>query len=385
MKKRKILFFFLILITVYLVWLAFQLITFKSYTTVPQKDSFFEVSGVFHIHSTFSDGKRSVDQIARCASEESLNFIVITDHGRPNFESLRSEGWKDEVLVLCGSELSENRGHLVAVGFDTPSSQFSSTAEEAVYQVAGLGGFTVIAHPYSKVQWSWGPRVDYSGLEIISADSMLRKSLPLSLFYLPALLINPKFAFLKVLSRPEKNLLKWDSLNEKSSIFGYYSTDAHLLYSTLFSSLHLHIPLARPLSKKFKTAKRQVLNALRRGNFYSAVEAAAQAKGFRFWAKQGDKVFSMGSAIKIEPQTTLHAAMPIGVELEARLLVNGTPVFRSSEETWSYPATNGPGVYRLEVYLKEKTPMAEDFPWILSNPIFLKEKINDYWGHKKKD
>jgi hypothetical protein len=377
MRKRKVLSFLLILVTVYLVWLAFHLVTFESYTTVPQKDSFFEVAGVFHIHSTFSDGKRSVEQIARCASEKSLNFIVITDHGSPNFESLRSEGWKEGVLVLCGSELSENRGHLVAVGFDTPSSLFSSTAEEAVHQVHGLGGFTVIAHPYSKVQWSWGPRVDYGGLEIISADSMFRQSLPLSLLYFPAFLINPKFAFLKVLSRPEKNLLKWDSLNETPPIFGYYSADAHLFYSALFSSLHVHIPLSRPLSKEFELAKRQVFNSLHTGNFYNAVEAAAQAKGFRFWAEQREKIFPMGSEIEIQPQTTLHAAMPTGVELEARLLFNGTPVFRSFEGTWAYPVTNGPGVYRVEVYLKERTPMTKDFPWILSNPLFLKEKIND--------
>jgi hypothetical protein len=377
MRKRRILSVFLFLVSVYLLWLAFHLITFKSYTTVPLKNSSFEVAGAFHIHSTYSDGKKSVEQIARCASDNSLDFIVITDHGSPNYESLASEGWKEGVLVLAGSELSENRGHLVALGFETPSSPFSSTAEEAVYQVRVLGGFTIIAHPYSKVQWSWGPKADYGGVEIISADSMLRQSLPLSLLYLPALLVNPKFVFLKVLTRPERNLLKWDSLNESQPIFGYYSVDAHLLYSALFSSLHLHIPLSKPLSKEFDMAKRQVFNALHRGNFYNAVEAAAQAKGFRFWAEQGGKIFPMGSNVFIGPQTALHAAMPIGVELEARLLRNGTPVFRSREGTWSYPVTNRPGIYRVEVYLKERTPMKNNFPWILSNPIFLKEKTND--------
>jgi len=377
MKKRKVLSVLLILITVYLVWLAFHLISFKSYTTIPPEDSSFEVAGVFHIHSTHSDGKSSVEQIARCAADKSLDFMVVTDHGSPNYESLASEGWREGVLVLCGSELSENRGHLVAVGFKTPSSLFSSTAEEAVHQVRVLGGFTVIAHPYSKTQWSWGPAVDYGGVEILSADSMLRQSLPLSLIYLPALLINPKFVFLKMLARPEKNLLKWDSLNERQPIYGYYSVDAHLLYNALFSSFHLHIPLSKPLSKEFETAKRQVLTSLHRGNFYNAVEAAAQAKGFRFWAKQRGKTFPIGSVISIEPQTTLHAVMPIGVELEAQLFRNGTPVFRSHEGTWSYPLTNRPGTYRVEVYLKERTPMTNDFPWILSNPIFLKEKTND--------
>jgi hypothetical protein len=376
MRKRKIFSVFLFLIVIYLVWLAFQLFTFESYTTVPLYDSTFEVTGAFHIHSTHSDGKKSVNQIAKCASDKSLDFIVITDHGNPNYESLASEGWKEGVLVLSGSELSENRGHLVAVGFETPPMQFSSNAEEAVHQVRVLGGFTVIAHPYSKAQWSWGPAADYGGIEIISADSMLKQSLPASLLYLPALLFYPKFAFLKVLVRPEKNLLKWDSLNESHSIFGYYSVDAHLLYSTLFSSLHLHIPLPKPLPKEFDTAKRKVLAALYRGNFYNAVEAAAQAKGFRFWAEQEEKIIPMGSNATIEPQTTLHAAMPIGVKHEAQLLHNGVPMFHSSEMTFSYTMTQ-PGTYRVEVYLKERTPMKKDFPWILSNPIFFKENTND--------
>lgn len=377
MNLRKILKIFLVLIGIYLAWLGFQLAMFKSYTTVPIKSSSLEAVGVFHIHSTFSDGKSSVAQIAGYASEKSLDFVVIADHGNPNYESLQSEGWREGVCVLCGSELSENRGHLVAVGFTPPSSPFSHTAEEAVHQVRTLGGFTVIAHPYSKVQWSWGPEADYGGIEIISADSMLRQSLPLSLLYIPALLINPKLVFLKVLERPEKNLSKWDSLNANQRIFGYYSTDAHLLYRVLFASLHLHIPLSKPLSKEFERAKQQVLQSLRQGNFYNAVDAAAAAKGFRFWAEQGDKVFPMGSVIPLEPKTTFYATFPIGVEFEARLLRDGAPVFQSDDQTWSYPVASKAGVYRMEVYLKERTPIRKDIPWILSNPIFLKENTND--------
>jgi hypothetical protein len=107
------------------------------------------------------------------------------------------------------------------------------------------------------------------------------------------------------------------------------------------------------------------------------VDAAAEAKGFRFWAEQGDRIFTMGSDIPIESKTFFYATMPIGVKLETRLLCNGAPVFQSSDRTWSYPVTKKEGTYRVEVYLKERTPIKKDIPWILSNPIFLKEKIND--------
>jgi hypothetical protein len=32
---------------------------------------------------------------------------------------------------------------------------------------------------------------------------------------------------------------------------------------------------------------------------------------------------------------------------------------------------SGPGVYRAEVYLRERTPLAPGVPWILSNPIYF--------------
>jgi hypothetical protein len=32
-----------------------------------------------------------------------------------------------------------------------------------------------------------------------------------------------------------------------------------------------------------------------------------------------------------------------------------------------------PGVYRVEVYLKGWSPLARDIPWVISNPVFLKE------------
>ncbi len=381
MRKKKILTVILVLVLAYSAWLGFQLLRFESYTTLPATDSSPEVVGAYHIHSTYSDGKKTVEQIAACAARIPLNFIILTDHGNPNYEALACEGWKDGVLVLSGSELSENRGHLVAMSFERPPSRLSSTAEEAVHQVRLLGGFTIIAHPYSKVQWSWGPAENYSGIEIINADSMLRKSLPSSLPFIPALLWNPRFVFLKVLVRPEKNLLKWDSLNKAQPIFGYYSVDAHLFYRALFSSIQLHIPLSEPLSKNFHKAKRQVLDSLRHGNFYNAVEAAAQAKGFRFWAEQGKNIIPMGDNAIITPQTTIHVEVPAGVHYEVHLLLNGTSVSQSSEETFSFTVTR-PGVYRVEVYLKERTPMKKDIPWILSNPLFIKEKTDDSYRAK---
>ena len=163
------------LFILYSSWLSFHLLSFKTYKSHSPELSLQEIEGAYHIHTTFSDGRKSIDKIAKLAAQSGLDFIILTDHGNPNYESLRSQGWKEGVLVLAGSELSVSRGHLVGLNFNPPARPFSQNAEEAVYEIQSSGGFSIIAHPYSKVNWSWGEFIDYSGMEIMNADSMLKK------------------------------------------------------------------------------------------------------------------------------------------------------------------------------------------------------------------
>jgi len=45
----------------------------------------------------------------------------------------------------------------------------------------------------------------------------------------------------------------------------------------------------------------------------------------------------------------------------------------SSEEKEVSLIAQEPGTYRIEMYLRGWSPLARDVPWIISNPIFLKE------------
>ena len=40
--------------------------------------------GVDHVHSTFSDGKGDLTEIASEAAAAGLDFVLLTDHGTPN-------------------------------------------------------------------------------------------------------------------------------------------------------------------------------------------------------------------------------------------------------------------------------------------------------------
>lgn len=372
MKKKKILLVIIIPIFIYLLWLSYLLLSFKTYRT-PSTISSLEIEGVYHIHSDCSDGKKNPDAIAKIAALSSLDFIILTDHGNPNYKCLESEGWKEGILVLAGSELQVERGHLVALAFSHTSSPFSWDAEKAAQQIADLGGFSVIAHPYSlKVPWSWGESSKYQGIEIMNSDSLIRKDFLSSLPYFPALLFKPELALLKMIDYPHQNLKKWDELNNNYTVYGYFGSEAHFLYRPTFSLLRLHLLLKKPLSSDFQKAKHQIYDTLRCGKFYNAIDAAAAARGFKFLAQKGEKTYLMGKTLFLDAPITLRSNAPFSFASEMLLIHNGRTIIRSQKKRITFKAAN-PGTYRVEVYLREKTPLRKNIPWIISNPIFLKE------------
>ena len=330
--------------------------------------------GAYHIHTVFSDGHKHPDDIASIAADLGLDFIILTDHGSPNKECLASEGWKHGVLVLAGSELSVSRGHLVGLDFRIPPTVFPQNADQAARMIDDLDGISIIAHPYSKTQWSWGDMNEYSGIEIINADSMLKKDILRWLPYLPAIFFKPELSILKMLTSPERNLRKWDEMNRRRPVFGYFSTDAHFFYRALLSSLRLHVLLESPLSPEFEEAKQQVFDALRNGRFYNAVESAARADGLRFWAQAGDRTVEMGGYLILREQTFLKIQKNFLFETETRLIHDGATLLKSNEDMISFKA-EAPGSYRVEIYIKEKTPLGMNVPWIVANPIHLKREI----------
>ncbi|UCC39547.1 MAG: hypothetical protein JSV96_17490 [Candidatus Aminicenantes bacterium] len=371
-RRKKILRILLVLFLIYATWLCINVFRFKTYTSPALKISPIEIEGVYHIHTKFSDGRSHPDKIAKRASLSSLDFIILTDHGHPNYESLESQGWKEGVLVLAGSELSVSRGHLVALDFEPPSRPFSQITKDAVYEIQAQGGLSIIAHPYSKVQWSWGEFIGYSGIELINGDTSAKRNIILSLPYIPALLMRPDYTLLKMLDSPKRNLRKWDALGEAHPIYGYFASDAHLLYRPLFRLLKLHLMLEKPLSADFETAKSQVYETLRKGRFYNAIDAAAHARGFMFWGEKKEEKIQMGSTFFLDSPVTLHINAPFPYAKEVHLIQNGKHILQSSDKEISFQATE-PGVYRVEVYLRERTPLSKEIPWIVSNPIFLRK------------
>jgi len=80
----------LALLALYAAWLAYSEISFRHYENPggasaaaapgPGGNVTRELQGVYHIHTTFSDGHATVDAVAARAARERLDFVVLTDH-----------------------------------------------------------------------------------------------------------------------------------------------------------------------------------------------------------------------------------------------------------------------------------------------------------------
>ena len=70
-------------------------------------DQLHEYVGVIHIHSTYSDGSKTIPEIAKIASEVGLDYLLFTDHNtlQPKKDGL--EGWYEGVLVGIGYEIND--------------------------------------------------------------------------------------------------------------------------------------------------------------------------------------------------------------------------------------------------------------------------------------
>ncbi len=80
----------------------------------------------------------------------------------------------------------------------------------------------------------------------------------------------------------------------------------------------------------------------------------------------------MGNSVFLDSPITLHIHAPFPYANEVHLIHNGEHILNSTDEDISYSASQ-PGTYRAEVYLRERTPLSNKIPWIVSNPIFLRK------------
>ena len=334
--------------------------------------------GAFHIHTTQSDGALDRQQIALAASHAGLHFAVFTDHG-DGTRAPQPPEYIHGVLCIDGVEVSTNQGHYVALGAATAPYPLGGDADAVAEDVARLGGFGIAAHPFSaraELAWSdWNVPLD--GIEWLNADSEWRDENSTALARaLLGYLSRPGGALASLLDRPEAALAKLDELAATRHVVAVAGLDAHggfgeedgargrrlhlPSYEAAFRTFSLNVQVNEALKGRAAEDAAAVLEAIRRGRVFTAVDAVASPAALEFKATDGAVTAGVGDVLPDdghEVRFFARAAIPAGASLV--LLRNGAIVRESQGNMVEY-STRAPGSYRVEVRVAGRPGHAAD-------------------------
>ncbi|MFF7182843.1 CehA/McbA family metallohydrolase [Streptomyces sp. NPDC008121] len=121
--------------------------------------------GDCHLHTVYSDGRRTPAEVAALARAAGLDFLTATEHNTHGGHGAWAGHAGDDLLVLLGEEVTTRNGHVLAVGTDPGTfvdwryrareNRFGRFARE----IRRAGGLVVPAHPHAPCvgcAWKFG-------------------------------------------------------------------------------------------------------------------------------------------------------------------------------------------------------------------------------------
>ena len=327
-----------------------------------------DYTGVIHIHTKYSDGAGTFEDIARAANAQRLDYLITTDHNtlRPLREG--KQGWYGTTLVLVGTEISTRGGHYLALNVTEEIDHHKLPTQRIIDEVNRQGGLGFIAHPYyKKRRWTDWTVHGFIGIEgyNVAHDTLDENWFRLALWTLS---VPAEPFYLSIIDRPYDPLRKWDELIAQGGrVVGIGGSDAHEIRALglKFAPYDIMFRLARThlLIPADTLTDHAIYEALRNGRAYFSIELGVEAKGFSFVAERGTRAVGvMGDEVVLAPDLRLIAALPAAADLA--LFKDGQPFATASGQMWQVPITQ-PGTYRLEAMRLGK-------PWIFSNPIYVR-------------
>ncbi len=365
---------------------AYLVYIIASYTQITQKGirlNMKEYVGVIHVHSKYSDGSGSINEIMDTANSVGLDYLILTDHMNLKAKEAGFEGYHKNTLLLVGYEHNDlnQKNHYLIFGCKNKAFPYEYTPQEYITAAKKAGCLGFIAHPAEKRKaikrlppypWQAWDAKGFDGIEIWNQLSDWAENITIyNVFYrilFPRRFLNP----------PAKEILsRWDKMNQTQKISAIGGTDTHAYkygigffrftfnsYKVSFKSIRTHILLEKELSKDLNKDKQQMLNALKNGNSFISNLRAGDAKGFNMWVESDKEKISIGNEAKWQENMKLYVTMPLEGNID--IIKNGEKIFSTSSKACELPIDT-PGVYRIEVARNKK-------PWIYSNPIYIRQQ-----------
>jgi len=342
-------------------------------------DNYREITGAIHIHSNYSDGTKTIPDIASLANDVGLDFIMVSDHMtlEPLHQGL--EGFYGKTAVLIGYEINDpdDKNHYLAFGLDEVI-QPGLRAEAYVKLVKDKGGLGIIAHPdeirselakYPCYPWHDWEVDGYDGIEVWNHMSQWMESLN------RWNMIKQAFMPRRSLQSPTARILKiWDEANQKRRVVGVGSIDVHAYpyklgpirvtvfpYKVQFKAIRTHLFVPADSLSDFGPYKQRIYESLRQCRAFISNYRWGDAKGFRFYCENKSGKAICGDELTWEEDTAICANLPSHAQL--KLIQDGSAIFEGQGKSFELKAPR-PGLYRVEVFIRDKG-------WIFSNHIKL--------------
>jgi len=198
-----------------------------------------------HTHTTFSDGKATLDERIEQYGRSGYSVLAVTDHGLVADVSGKSS---DELLVVSGAEYEvpgfrpDSFYHLVCLNLPAGFERGGSNANELAARAEEAGGLAFLAHPY----WSANHPTDVALLHLCPALEVFNTSC--------------------VGSCNSTSSVHWDqALDLGLRIGGLATDDTHSSIAEPHDALGGYTVLRMP-----ELSVRAVLEAVRTGCYYSS-------------------------------------------------------------------------------------------------------------------
>lgn len=356
-------------------------------------NAYADYQGVIHVHSTLGGHSTgSFADILRAATSNHLNFVVMTEHPQAHMDTaeMTLKGFHAGVLFINGNEVSAaNRDRLLLMpGSGLTNAGGSSSTQEFVTRTKAAGGLAFVAYPQEFRGWEAD---DYDGIEVYNLYTNARRINPLVMFFdgLWSYGSYPDLLFTNFYERPDESLKKWDELSvtKNRKIVAIAGNDAHanvgmsvgdaagkkLLqiqldpYERSFRVVRTHVLIEKekPLSAE------SLLDAIANGHCFISFDLLCDAAGFSFVAQNETEKKIMGDEIGLGDGVRLIVATPVKSRLA--LIRDGEVIQQENATTRKEFLVRQKGVYRIEAYLDQLPNSLQGKPWIISNPIYVRD------------
>jgi hypothetical protein len=340
-------------------------------------DQWYYYAGVIHVHTTESDGTKSLEEVAAIAGEVGLDFIMFADHMTLSNRDQGKEGFYGKTLAVVGYEHNDPEDNNHYLVFDSPSVYpRSMSAAEYVRAGAADGVLGIIAHPdevrsregqYPPYPWTDWNVEGFQGIELWNQMSEWMERLgSLNKIFMA---FSPRKS---MIAPPGSTLERWDQLNLTRKVVGVASVDAHAFpvkvgpmtveifpYKVHFRSLQTSIMLAEPLSTEVAVARKQLYDALRDCRVFGANVRWGDPSRFSFIATAPGEKATCGGSLKTHDGAEIQVHSPLRGRIV--LVRNGAQVAASQSDSLRF-AVSKPGLYRVEIWRNGRG-------WIFSNHI----------------